>query len=106
MILSVSSWARNLLAVMRRRFSKGICVTGITCVAAFLIGSNVLPQQHVTISFLVRAVEAQQLQTLADPFEQEHPDIHINIVEGPNAADSIENLYTENNSNGLVAPRF
>jgi len=51
-------------------------------------------QQPVTISFLVRAVEAQQLQTLADEFEAEHPVIRIEMIEGPNAADNVENLYT------------
>ncbi|WP_449271857.1 ABC transporter substrate-binding protein [Halomicronema hongdechloris] len=51
-------------------------------------------QQPVTISFLVRAVEAQQLQILADEFEAEHPNIKIDMVEGPNAADNVENLYT------------
>ena len=48
----------------------------------------------VTITFLVRAVEAQQLQILADAFEAEHPNIRIEIEEGPNAADAVENLYT------------
>ena len=48
----------------------------------------------VTVSVLVRAVEAQQLQLLADAFESQHPDIHINLIEGPNAADNVENLYT------------
>jgi multiple sugar transport system substrate-binding protein len=51
-------------------------------------------QQPVTISFLVRAVEGDQLQTLADDFMANNPDIRINIVRGPNAADSVENLYT------------
>lgn len=50
--------------------------------------------QPTTIRFLVRAVEAQQLQPLVDRFEEENPDIRIDMVEGPNAADNIENLYT------------
>ncbi len=64
-------------------------------VAAMLAGAIIGAQsQPVTISFLVRAVEAQQLQILADEFEQLHPNIRIDIIQGPNAADNVENLYT------------
>lgn len=48
----------------------------------------------VTVSFLVSAIEAQQLQALVDDFEVHHPDIHIDMVQGPNATDVIESLYT------------
>jgi multiple sugar transport system substrate-binding protein len=66
-------------------------ITGlITLTCSFYAWS----QQPVTISFLVRAVEGDQLQTLADDFMANHPDIRINIVRGPNAADAVENLYT------------
>lgn len=70
----------------------GLALTGF--LAVVLYGWLALAQQPVTISFLVRAVEAQQLELLADEFEQQNPDIKIDIVQGPNAADSVENLYT------------
>lgn len=69
--------------------------TGIGQWPTFLSYSPaVLSQSPVTISFLVRAVEAEQLQPLADQFMAENPDIRIDIVRGPNAADAVENLYT------------
>ncbi len=65
-----------------------------TALLTVLIGFAVLSQQPVTISFLVRAVEADQLQLLVDEFEAQNPDIRLDIVRGPNAADSVEDLYT------------
>ncbi|TVQ09752.1 MAG: ABC transporter substrate-binding protein [Leptolyngbya sp. DLM2.Bin27] len=59
-----------------------------------LLGVTVRAQQPVTISFLVRAVEAEQMQGLADQFMAENPDIRLEMVRGPNAADAVENLYT------------
>ncbi|WP_017300345.1 ABC transporter substrate-binding protein [Nodosilinea nodulosa] len=62
--------------------------------ATLLFGSYVRAQQPVTISFLLRAVEADQMQGLAEQFMAENPDIRIEMVRGPNAADAVENLYT------------
>ncbi len=62
--------------------------------AGLLLGPQVRAQQPVTISFLLRAVEANQMQGLAEQFMAENPDIRIEMVRGPNAADAIENLYT------------
>ncbi|PSR19139.1 ABC transporter substrate-binding protein [filamentous cyanobacterium CCP3] len=59
-----------------------------------LFGAYVRAQQPVTISFLLRAVEAEQMQGLADQFMAANPDIRIEMVRGPNAADAVENLYT------------
>jgi multiple sugar transport system substrate-binding protein len=53
----------------------------------------VFSQAPVTVSFVVRAVEAEQMQPLADEFMANNPDIRIEMVRGPNAADAVENLY-------------
>lgn len=87
-----SLW-RSLQALARRRWRW----IGLALVSGLLFLSYspaVLSQSPVTISFLVRAVEAEQLQPLADQFMAENPDIRIDIVRGPNAADAVENLYT------------
>ncbi len=60
----------------------------------FLFGWIALSQQPVTITFLVRALEAEQMQFLVDEFEEQNPDIRIDIVAGPNASDTVEDLYT------------
>lgn len=88
-------WFENCLSVLRLR--KGWWFVGaIAVVVAIVMASSAVFSQSapVTITFLVRAVEAQQLQVLADEFEAQNPDVTIDIVEGPNAADNIENLYT------------
>ncbi|MBE9156763.1 ABC transporter substrate-binding protein [Nodosilinea sp. LEGE 06152] len=66
----------------------------VVAVGSLLFGVYVRAQQPVTISFLLRAVEADQMRGLADRFMAENPDIRIEMVRGPNAADAVENLYT------------
>jgi multiple sugar transport system substrate-binding protein len=78
----------------RRRWLQWSILSVLTVIMALTIGVSAWSQQPVTISFLVRAVEGDQLQTLADDFMAENPEIRIDIVRGPNAADSVENLYT------------
>lgn len=51
-------------------------------------------QQSVTVSLLVRALEAQQLQPLAEEFNQAHPKIKLEILEAPNDTNQVEDLYT------------
>lgn len=73
-----------------------LVVVAIAALFTVVLASTVVWSQNepVTISFLVRAVEARQLQVLADAFEEEHDDIRVELIEGPNAADNVENLYT------------
>jgi multiple sugar transport system substrate-binding protein len=66
----------------------------VLVVSTLLVRTHGLAQQPVTISFLLRAVEADQMQGLAEQFMAENPDIRIEMVRGPNAADAVENLYT------------
>lgn len=51
-------------------------------------------QQPVTITVLLQALEIPQWQPLVDKFEAENPDIHLEMVEGPNATNLVEDLYT------------
>jgi len=86
---------RNWLSLGRRQMSRWLLLAIASCLVLVTLSAVAWSQSGpVTITFLVRAVEAQQLQLLADQFETEHPDIKINLVEGPNAADNVENLYT------------
>lgn len=79
----------------RSRLRVGRFVLALVVIAStVLFGAHVWPQQPVTISFLLRAVEADQMRGLAEQFMAENPDIRIEMVRGPNAADAVENLYT------------
>jgi multiple sugar transport system substrate-binding protein len=82
------------ISALRSRSLRWTILALVTCLTVLVASLVAWSQESVTISFLVRAVEAQQLQILADEFEAENPGIKIDMVEGPNAADSVENLYT------------
>ena len=53
-----------------------------------------LTQQPVTLTLLLPAPDAPPLQRLAKDFEAKNPGIRINVVEGPNATNLVEDLYT------------
>lgn len=53
-----------------------------------------LTQQPVTIRFFVQALEASQWQPFVDEFNQENPDINVEIIAGPNDTNLVEDLYT------------
>ena len=66
--------------------------------AVFLIilffGLSVLSQQPVQLNVLMQALEGAQWSDMIEEFETQNPDIRINIIEGPNATNLIEDLYT------------
>ena len=51
-------------------------------------------QETVTIKVLMQALEAAQWEPLEAAFEAQNPDIDLEIVEGPNATNLVEDLYT------------
>lgn len=53
-----------------------------------------LTRQPVTIQVLMSALEATQWQPFVDDFEQQNPDINLEIREGPRATDVVEDLYS------------
>ncbi|MDG2989755.1 ABC transporter substrate-binding protein [Candidatus Synechococcus calcipolaris G9] len=75
------------------RFLRWALLSGLVA-ALILWGPGGRSQSPVTISFLVRSLEADQLQPLVQEFERQNPDIRINIVRGPNASNTVEDLYT------------
>ncbi|MES1022279.1 ABC transporter substrate-binding protein [Gloeocapsa sp. BRSZ] len=68
--------------------------------AAFFLGTVLyswiaLSQQPVTLNLLMTAPDAQPWQQgIVKDFEAKNPDIRINIIEGPNATNLLEDLYT------------
>lgn len=51
-------------------------------------------QEPVHVSLLTSALDAAQGEHLVKAFEAENPDIKIDVVEGPNASNLVEDLYT------------
>ncbi|MUL37718.1 ABC transporter substrate-binding protein [Gloeocapsopsis dulcis] len=68
--------------------------------SAFFLGTVLyswiaLSQQPVTLNLLMTAPDAQPWQQgIVRDFEAKNPDIRINIIEGPNATNLLEDLYT------------
>ncbi|MBD1909514.1 MULTISPECIES: ABC transporter substrate-binding protein [unclassified Leptolyngbya] len=66
----------------------------IGCLTCFLVLLPVFSQQPVEIRFLMLAPETPLFAPLIEEFERENPDIRIRMVEGPNATNLVEDLYT------------
>ena len=94
--MRLNRWFRiGRYASRLRQHGKWGAIAWVTGLIISVIGLSTLAQEPRTpISLLVRAVEAEQLALLETAFETENPDIDIRLVEGPNASDSVENLYT------------
>ncbi|MBW4621655.1 MAG: ABC transporter substrate-binding protein [Cyanosarcina radialis HA8281-LM2] len=60
-----------------------------------LFAWTVLSQQPITLNLLMTAPDAQPWkQGMVKEFEAQNPGIRINIIEGPNATNLVEDLYT------------
>lgn len=72
----------------------GRCL-GIVLCALLLSVSNIssVSAAPVTISFLVAAFEVPVWKPLIAEFEAQHPDIHIEVIEGPSTSNLVEDLY-------------
>lgn len=53
-----------------------------------------LSQQPVTLNVLMNAVDAVQWEPMVRDFEAKNPGIRLNVIEGPNETNLVENLYT------------
>ncbi|WP_313949241.1 ABC transporter substrate-binding protein [Leptolyngbya sp. FACHB-261] len=63
--------------------------------SALLIALPALTQRPVvTLNLLIQALETSQWTDIIQDFEAANLGIRLNLVEGPNATDSVENLYT------------
>lgn len=84
----------------RRRFLQKLGLPRILgLLIAFLLGIlfilPALTQQPVTLNLLMTAPDAQPWkQGIVKDFETKNPGIRINVLEGPNAANLLEDLYT------------
>ena len=60
----------------------------------FLVVFPLLSQQRIKVTVMMQALEAAQWKPLESKFEQENPDIDLEIIEAPNATNLVEDLYT------------
>jgi multiple sugar transport system substrate-binding protein len=69
----------------------GIAIAFCLCI---VLSGTVFAQQPLHLALLTTALDAQPGQSLAREFERLNPGIKIDIIEGPNASNLIEDLYT------------
>ncbi|MBF2073948.1 MAG: ABC transporter substrate-binding protein [Synechococcales cyanobacterium C42_A2020_086] len=71
-----------------------LCFVSILGLSLVLYSRIALTQPPIHVAMLTSALDAAQGQSLVAAFEAENPDIKIDVVEGPNASNAIEDLYT------------
>ena len=88
----LSRWRIRLQSLGFRKLV-GIVMATVLALGS-LLALPALTQQTVTVRFLLAALEAEQFEPLVERFEAEHPNIRLEMVEGPNATNTLEDLYT------------
>jgi multiple sugar transport system substrate-binding protein len=83
----LESWRRSHLF---RRFTLAIAFV----LSTLLVVIPAMSQQPVVLSFLVPAPDTPPLRPVIEAFEKENPGIKLNMIEGPNASNLVEDLYT------------
>jgi multiple sugar transport system substrate-binding protein len=66
----------------------------ILAIAAALAIIVPVLSQPVVLTFLMNAPETPELRPLIQEFERQNPDIKLNMIEGPNASNLVEDLNT------------
>ena len=76
----------------RRLLLLGLAIA--VCLGIVFYSIAAFTQQPIHISMLTSALDAAQGENLVKAFEAQNPDIKIDVVEGPNASNLVEDLYT------------
>ena len=108
--MKISKIELHCMGKMKKRFFKNynrftnfrniILTTILGIFICWVVGNNFLnlpafSQETVTLNVLMTATEVQPWKDVLIPaFEAENPGIRINMIEGPNATDLNEDLYT------------
>ncbi len=81
-------WVKN------RKIFQPLIVFLITIISIPLLITVVQSQQPTTVKVLIQALEAAQLEPIVEDFNEENPDVRLEIVEAPNDTNQVEDLYT------------
>ncbi|MGB0562537.1 MAG: ABC transporter substrate-binding protein [Spirulinaceae cyanobacterium] len=82
---------RNLI---RRKGLRRLGLAIATLLTLQLLILPVFSQQPVKIRVMMQALEAAQWEPIETAFEEQNPDIDLEIIEAPNATNLVEDLYT------------
>jgi multiple sugar transport system substrate-binding protein len=86
--------SRHLLAkwLSYRRNLIGMAIA--IALGIILYAKIALTQQPVQLNVMMSALDAAQAQSVVQRFEEQNPNIQVNLIEGPNATNLVEDLYT------------
>lgn len=90
MILTVINTFFNLFQQKLKFITFFILIIIVTLTLAY----SGFSQGQTKITVMLQALEAQQWQSLVKKFEQENPDIELEVISAPNATNLVEDLYT------------
>lgn len=88
----------NLRSFFRRilnpRKLKPLIVFLATAISIPLLIVGVQSQQPTTVRVLIQALEGAQLEPIVQDFNEENPDLRLEVIEAPNDTNQVEDLYT------------
>ncbi|WP_263971555.1 ABC transporter substrate-binding protein [Leptolyngbya ohadii] len=88
-----SSFVHRFYRWMMRRWQLVTLAIGVFLGVVFY-GLMALSQQPVHITMLMTALDIAQERHIVEAFEAQNPDIKVDVIEGPNATNLVEDLYT------------
>ncbi len=77
-----------------RLFISFLISLSLTVIGFTSFFSSPVAAEPITLSILLSATELAEWKPIAQQFEVTHPQIRLNLVEGPNATNQVEDLYT------------
>ncbi|MDY6783395.1 MAG: ABC transporter substrate-binding protein [Cyanobacteriota bacterium] len=92
--MSIRQQLSQRKARSRRKFVRSLLVMMAAIATIHLFARPAIPTEPVTVTILIQALEAAQWKPFVEQFETENPDIDLQLIEGPNASNQIEDLYT------------
>ncbi|MGK7931286.1 MAG: ABC transporter substrate-binding protein [Microcystaceae cyanobacterium] len=85
----INPFFKRLSLVFRFAIPVAICFCLILVI--IIPGLKAAP---VKVTLLMQALEAAQWEPFVQEFNEKHPEIELEIIEGPNASNQVEDLYT------------
>ncbi|CDM93037.1 putative ABC-type sugar transport system, periplasmic component [Limnospira indica PCC 8005] len=84
----------RLLHLKYSRFWRNLGLAIASLLAVLCVIIPAFSQQPVTVRVLVQALEAAQWQPLVKDFNENHENIRLEVISGPNNTNLVEDLYT------------
>ncbi len=91
MSLKFSQKINQLLSIFQKQFRY---IAILLVILLFVVINVSFATEKTQITLMIQALEATQWQNLVEKFEQENPDIDLEIISAPNATNLVEDLYT------------